>query len=92
MNIRTKLINAATEYDRKESKKKSYNRNALAIYLRMIDNVCQDIENGADVAEAIGRGFSGRLLTALAKAVKVGAKEHVSFSYEPVNKILDKEE
>ena len=58
--IKSKLQSAMTQFDAKESKKKSYNRNALGIYFARIDEIAADIESGASVRAAIMAGFSGR--------------------------------
>lgn len=79
--LKARLINAATEYDRKQVGKRGYNRFALPQYLARVDAVCEAIAEGADVQTELGRGFNGRLLTCLAKAVGVEAKEQGNFSY-----------
>ena len=79
--LKAKLINAATEHDQKEKKKRSYNPHALAQYMQRIDQVCDEIEKGADVAAELGRGFTGSLLKKLAKVAKVEAKEGSNLAY-----------
>jgi hypothetical protein len=61
MTTHDKLIHAVTQYDRKQSKKAGYNRNALGIYFARVDDICADIGAGASVADAIAAGFDGRL-------------------------------
>lgn len=84
--IKNKLIAAATEYARKQAKKKGYNPYALGIYLNRIEEIISDIENGAGVQDALGAGFSGTLLNHLAKAVQVSAAESGKYFYEPCGK------
>jgi hypothetical protein len=62
------LCSAALAYDDKQAKKPGHNRFALPQYLAMIDDVCADVERGADVRAAIVAGFSGRLAQAMLKA------------------------
>ena len=73
MNIRETLIHAVTRFDAKESTKRGYNRNALGIYFNRVDDICADIENGADPRAAIVAGFSGRLADACLKACNLTA-------------------
>lgn len=68
MTLKDKLISAATAFDAKQSRKRFYNPCALGIYFERIDEVCADIERGADPRSAIMAGFSDRLLTAMLKA------------------------
>ncbi len=69
MDVRTKLVHAATEYDRKQASKRSYNRYALGIYLNAIDATCKDIEQGLTVRAALLVNFNDRLLDAMLKSV-----------------------
>lgn len=67
--IRTKLVHAATEYDRKESRKKGYNRYALGQYFMAIDNAAELMaEEGESLRSAIIRSFNGRLCDHLLRA------------------------
>jgi hypothetical protein len=69
-NIRSALVHAATEHDRKQAGKRGYNHYALAQYLRRIDEVCEDIEaNRISVRVALINGFCDRLLDKLLVAV-----------------------
>lgn len=69
MNIHHTLVHAVTEYDRKESTKRYYNIHALAIYIGRVNDVEADIESGVPLRAALLRGFNGRLLDAVLKAV-----------------------
>ena len=73
MNIRDTLIHAVTRYDANESTKRGHNRNALGIYFTRVDDICADIENGADPRAAIVAGFSGRLANACLRACNLSA-------------------
>ena len=82
------LIAAATKYDARQAKSRYYNPYALGQYLMRIDEICADIERGADPAAAIARGFTGTLRNALLKAAGVtftGA-EDTAWHYRPVTK------
>lgn len=91
MQTKDKLIHAVTEYDRKESKKRSYNRHAIGIYFQRVDEVCADIERGADTRKAIMAGFDGRLADACLRAVGLPITKQSegiggTWHYEPVQK------
>ena len=73
MNLREKMIHAATVYDEKQSRKPGFNRYALPQYIERINDIDADIRKGADVREAIVAGFSGRLATAMLKAAGLTA-------------------
>lgn len=72
--VHSALLHAATEFDRKQARGRCYNPYALPQYMRRIGEVCDDIERGASPRAAILRGFSGRLLDAMLKAI--GEKPH----------------
>ncbi len=67
-----KLLTIVTEYDRRQSKKASYNRYALGHYCAAIDNVEQALADGAPIETALKRGFCGSLLRHVAR--KLGLK------------------
>ena len=60
--IKFALIHAATRYDAKEAKKAHYNKWALPQYFARINEICADIEKGANVRDAVIAAFNGRLL------------------------------
>jgi len=64
-----KLVHVVTEYDRKQQGKRGYNPYALPQYLARVQEVLEDIKNGANVREAIVAGFLGRLQDVCLKAV-----------------------
>lgn len=66
---RLKMVNAVTAFDIKQSKKKGYNRYALALYFQAIDNITEDMANGVELRKAIERNFIGRLLDAVLKTL-----------------------
>lgn len=90
MTAKDKLIHALTQYDVKQSKKRGYNPYALGIYFQRIDEVCADVERGADIRKAINAGFSGRLadcaLRALGLPITTEAESISSPFYNPVTK------
>lgn len=79
--LKETLEAAAREYDKKQRKKRGYNIHALRQYLERIEQVCEAINKGGDVATELGKGFTGSLLKAMAKAAKVEAKEQGNFAY-----------
>ncbi len=74
MNTRDTLHSALTQFDAKElartkgSRAKGYNPNALGIYFARVDDICADVENGADLRSAIVAGFTGRVQSVCLKA------------------------
>jgi hypothetical protein len=87
MNIKNKLIAAASAYDRRRANKPGYNIYALAQYFTRIDEVLTDIDAGATPRAALLAAFSDRLLDAL--LVGIGEPKHVKeekqsgWSYQP---------
>ena len=69
MNTKDTLIHAVTEFDRRASTRKGRNPHALGIYFQRVDEVCADIDNGADPRAAILAGFSGRVADTCLKAL-----------------------
>lgn len=92
MTIKDKLVHAATEFDRKASKRKGHNIYALPQYFMRIDEICADIESGADARKAIVAGFSGRLLDTMLRGIGLplsnqNEAQGGSPVYSPVSKI-----
>jgi len=88
--IRFKLRHALTAYDRRQSKRKYYNRYALGQYFQRMDSVCADIDKGASPRQALIRGFNDRLLDVCLKAIgepKFTKEEtyNETVYYKPVN-------
>lgn len=67
MTLHDKLLHELTEYDRKESTKRGYNRNALGIYMETLQSAMGYIDAGKDVRKVLVGHFCGRLLTKLLK-------------------------
>lgn len=67
--VHSALVHAATDYDRKESRKKGYNHYALAIYLGRIGDIEEEIAQGVALRAALLAGFTGRLLDCLLVAI-----------------------
>jgi hypothetical protein len=66
--MRAKLLHAVTEYDRRQALRRSYNRNALALYLGAVSDAMTAVEAGAPVRGALVAHFNGRLLDAVLRA------------------------
>ena len=64
-----KLLNAVTEYDRKQSTGKYYNMYALSHYLGACHAAEERIAAGMSVRQALAASFTGRLLDVVLKAV-----------------------
>lgn len=60
--LRQDLNHAVTRYDRAQARGRSYNPNALALYLARVDEVVDAYLRGATVQAAIDAAFSDRLL------------------------------
>lgn len=65
------LKTAATKYDQKQMRGNRWNPNALHIYLERLEEIEKDVSNGADLRDAICAGFTGSLLNAMLRAVKL---------------------
>jgi len=66
---RTKMVMAVSNYDLKQSTKPGFNPYALPQYLHAVDRVMEDLESGIPLRQAIVRNLTGRLATAVLKAV-----------------------
>lgn len=64
----TKLFNALTEYDIKQSKKAGYNPYALGHYAKALENVEADMIKGMTIRQAIINNFCGQLMNVCLKA------------------------
>lgn len=69
--IHFRLVHAVTEYDRKQSTKKSYNRYALGMYLQAVQSVESWLgeDSRHTLRQAIVRYFNGRLMDACLAAI-----------------------
>lgn len=61
------LDRLVSQWDRKQSTRKGYNPNALAIYLGRVADVVEHVKSGVPVVEAIDREFNDRLRDFLVK-------------------------
>ena len=69
MKTKDTLIHAVTGFDRRASTRKGHNPYALGQYFQRVDEVCADIDNGADPRAAILAGFSRRVANTCLKAL-----------------------
>jgi hypothetical protein len=69
MPLRSRLVNAVTEYDRKQEGKRGYNRYAIGHYLGAVDRVMEEVGKGYSVRSAINNNFTGRLADYLLRSV-----------------------
>lgn len=63
-----KLDSAIVDYDKRQSRTKSYNRYALGHYCRAMQEVKADVSGGIPLDHALCRNFNGRLRDKLLKA------------------------
>lgn len=66
-DLKSRLSLAAVRYDRKH--RRGHAASGLAIILFRIDEVCAEVEAGADPRVALAGGFNDRLLDCLLAAV-----------------------
>lgn len=66
---RAKLLHVLVAYDKRQTKKPSYNRYALSHYCNALAYVMRCIEAGHSVRAALTDAFTGRLLDLCLKAV-----------------------
>ena len=71
MTIKDKILHAVTEFDRRASAREGHNPHALGIYFQRVNEICADIDNGADPRAAILAGFSGRVADTCLKALNL---------------------
>jgi len=64
---RARIVNAFTEYDRKQKGKKGYNPYALSHYCRAIENVEEYLSEGYTLRQAIIKSYLGRLCDRILK-------------------------
>jgi hypothetical protein len=64
---RIKLVNALTEYDIKQSKKKFYNVHALPLYFRALQKCVNFANKGHELRLCLLNCFNGQLLDKLLK-------------------------
>lgn len=69
MNHSVNLLNAVTEYDRAQSKKRGYNPYALGHYTRGLGNIRKRVDLGQPLRDAIITEFCGRLCDRLLRSV-----------------------
>lgn len=90
MTLKDTLTHAVTAYDRKQSTKRFYNHYALAQYFERIEEICADVERGADVRKAVVAGFSDRLLDHCLRALNMPLftreEQNSAWGYSPVSK------
>ena len=67
VSLHAKLVMILTEYDRRQSTRKNYNKYALGQYFRAIENVEDAIMAGKSLEDALPEGFCGPLLRYIAK-------------------------
>lgn len=64
-----KILNALTNYDRRQSRSKHYNRFAFGQYCGALIRAQEMCDEGADIRLALLNCFNGRLLDVTLKAV-----------------------
>ncbi len=71
VDVHAKLLHAATEYDRKQSTRKGYNRFALGHYCRALQNVRKRVGLGHPLRDSIITEFCGILCDRMLKAASL---------------------
>jgi hypothetical protein len=67
--MKQKLVNALTDYDRRQSTRRGYNPHALALYFEALDDVMVAVEQGVDIRKALADSFNDRVLDACLRAI-----------------------
>ena len=67
MDLHFKLEHILTQWDIKQSTKRGYNPNALAIYLKQAERIVESVNQGASISEAIDQHFCDRIAALLHK-------------------------
>ena len=65
LSIDQQLAHWVTQWDIKQSARRFYNPNALAIYLKAADRAAEMVANGAPLSDALAACFNDRLLAYL---------------------------
>ena len=86
-NWQVKLFNAVTEYDRRQSRSKSYNQHALAHYARSLGYVRRYVLQGHPLRDAILNCFLDRLADRLLKSVGLPLMTQHEAKFGPSNKL-----
>jgi hypothetical protein len=86
------IINAVTEYDRKQSTKKGYNIYALAHYCLASQRADRYIRQGVDPRDAILNCFLGRLCDHVLKACKLQTMTTTEAKFGPDNRLPELQE
>ncbi len=73
---RVRLVNILTDYDRRQSSKRGYNRYALGHYLRGVSEVAEAMQAGKPLAEALKAAFCGSLLRHVARKLGVDPAQY----------------
>ena len=68
---RIKMVNALTDYDRKQSVKRGYNPYALGHYFEALEYIGKCVDSGHSLEDAIWDAFTGPLLTVALKAAGI---------------------
>jgi hypothetical protein len=69
METKQKLVNALTEYDRKQSTRRGYNHHALALYFQALDEAEAAVTKGKEWKIALQGVFNDRVLDVCLKAI-----------------------
>ena len=70
MDTKQKLVNALTEYDRRQSARRGYNHHALALYLAALDEAEDRVNRGQSWWLALSESFNDRLLDVCLRAIQ----------------------
>jgi hypothetical protein len=71
VEMRFVLVHAVSEYDRRQSTRKHYNRYAMAKYLAAVEDVTNAVNCGSTRRDALTSKFNGRLLDVCLKVLKM---------------------
>jgi hypothetical protein len=69
MDTKQRIVAALTEYDRKQSTRRSYNHHALALYFEALDEAETAVNRGQTWEAALKLSFNDRVLEVCLRAI-----------------------
>lgn len=71
MNFHQKLLHFLTEYDKKQSKKLNYNKNALGLYFEAAETANNKFKECNNIKESLDYTFNDKLYSYLKKKFEI---------------------
>lgn len=83
LSIHAQIDHWATQWDLKQSSRKFYNPNALALYLKAADRAAEMVTNGAPLSDALAACFNDRLLAFLQRRMMPATSSIAAANHAP---------